>query len=193
MVWRVNIDDDLYQDSSGGGGVPDDAFQVDDVRVVEYNFDGSYATEMDLGTGGYAKLRWRRVGRQIEGWVSISIAADATPATSFAIIIHPDDLPATPASGGPEYQSSPGGFGAMYKPDSNGTPPYNGFRVGLSPLVTTLGASTEFAFFKSGSETAIQAAADNLWSPATGNPVPAADVPGAVVVGRFYYEAADAV
>lgn len=144
-------------------GVPDEAMSTKTVRMCDWSF-GSYDDSVwNLGTGGAAGMKYRRVGRVVEGWLKVTIASDATTPSGFFIIVHPDDFPYTPkvesaSSGYP----MPGGFGAIYKADTAGSPPYNGYRHGLAPIVQEIGNGRAIMmFFKTGSESAIQAGADN--------------------------------
>lgn len=177
-------------------GVPDEAYTVDTVRICDWSFGAYDSSVWDLGSGE-AEIKWARVGRTVTGFIRIAIGSDATVPSGYLIIVHPDDLPypakvESPGAGG---FGQPGGFGALYKANSAGSPPpYNGFRVGLACICQdTLGSGvSSIVFFKTNSQTAIPAALDNLWSPISNEPVPASDLPGATYFGGFVYEAADA-
>lgn len=56
------------------GSVPDDEFNVMDISGILVNIFAG--TPVDLGTGGTAILRWRRVGRSFDGYFQIEFKAD---------------------------------------------------------------------------------------------------------------------
>lgn len=177
------------------GSVSDVAYTtIDSLRICDWSFGAFDSSIWNLGTGGVAKMKYIRQGRKVQGWIKIAPASDATTPTGFFIIVHPDDMPIEPkvesaAAGYP----MPGGFGAIYRADTNGSAPYNGYRHGLAPIVQDVGTGRSLMmFFKTSGENAIVAGADNLWSPVSNTPVPAADVKGASFFGFFQYEAATA-
>lgn len=172
-------------------GVPDEAFTiVTGLRICDWSF-GAF-TAMDLGTGGGVAMKYTRIGREVIGWIKITIAADYTTPTGFIVVLHPDDFPIVPkVENATTGYPMPGGFGALYRAESSGGA-LDGFRIGMSPIVQDIGTGTSLMmFFKTGSETGIAASIDNLWSPATNNPVAADNLGGTAYFGNFRYEAKD--
>jgi hypothetical protein len=176
-------------------GVPDEAFTITEVRMCAWSFGSYDDSVVDLGTNGFAALKWARIGREVIGWVKVSIASDWDEPSGFIMVVHPDDMPVDPkvesaSSGYP----MPGGFGAMYRARQSVDPdPPDGYRQGLSPIVQEIGTGVAMMmFFKTGSEDNIVASIDNLWSPATGNPVATSRQAGAQYFGNFRYEAKEA-
>lgn len=174
------------------GTVPDEAFTITTgLRICDWSFGGF--TAMDLGTNGSVAMKWTRIGRDVIGWIKIKIDTDYTTPTGFIVVLHPDDFPVVPkvesaTSGYP----MPGGFGALYRGESSGGAA-DGFRIGMAPIVQDIGIGQSLMmFFKTGSETGIAATIDNLWSPATNNPVAASNLGGTSYFGNFRYEAATA-
>lgn len=72
-------------------GVPDVAYTEIDMTGKIFNFlSGQY---LDMGTDGFANLRWRRIGRQVEGYFASRWAANCEYG-SFVFL--PTDLPYFP-------------------------------------------------------------------------------------------------
>lgn len=188
---KSEIDTMLLNLPSSGGGVPDDALTVDSVRMLDWSFGDFDTSEWDLGTNGFANIKWMRVGRIVQGWLKIFIDTDYTVPSGFFIIIHPDDLPYEPkveaAKNGIQH---PGGFGALYRTDGDASPPYDGFRQGLSPIIQDIGLGRSlFLFFRTGSEELFLSGGDNLWSPIYSTPHDPSDLGGSRYFGYWIYEA----
>lgn len=175
------------------GTIPDEAFTVTEVRLCAWSFGGFDDCVIDLGTDGFAAMKWQRIGREVIGWIKVKIAPDWVEPTGFIVIVHPDDMPVVPkVESAVAGYPMPGGFGAIYRGETSGGAS-DGYRQGLAPIVQDIGiGQSMMMFFKTGSESGIPASIDNLWSPATGNPVPTADMAGAAYFGNFRYEAAEA-
>lgn len=177
------------------GMVADDAFTITPVRLCAWSFGSFDDCVVDLGTDGFAALKWQRIGREVVGWIKISIAADWVEPTGFIMVVHPDDFPVVPkVESATNGYPMPGGFGAIYRARQNSDPdPPDGYRIGLWPIVQDIGVGRSLMmFFKTGSEEGIVGSIDNLWSPATSEPVPPSDMGGAQYFGNFRYEAKDA-
>lgn len=177
------------------GTVPDNEFTELATGLWTTDFATPYV-ELDLGTGGFAVVRYRRAGRMVEGIVCINIAADADlTGRVVGYIIPGTELPYMPKS--PSYGggggAEVGGFGFITKPSSVEPPdPQNGYRQALIPAIINIGLGATMFFVIGSSEDNISGGAANLWGFSADTPIPDAELNGSIYVGRFFYEAADA-
>lgn len=174
------------------GTVPDDALVEVNTGLWTIDFSTPFV-ELDLGTGGYAGVRYRRVGRIVEGVAVIQFGTDFadTPVATFCI--PGSELPVIPRTttffggGGAEV----GGFGFITKAESSGGAA-DGYRHALIPANINIGVGPALFFIIGSSLNSISGGAGNIWGFADGTPIDYADLAGAIYVGRFFYEAASA-
>ena len=147
---------------------------------VTSHFKTLGGSAVSLGSGGYANMHWRRIGRDIMGTVEIIFKSTATfSSNTMPFLIDPAGFPFAPRNFG--LSNIPGSFGYVSSTDVG---------IPMGSVLTTFGnalATPAMAFFHC--PVPGDGNLGNLWTPSNPNSI-VGKATGAWV--RFHYEAADA-
>lgn len=157
---------------------PDDV--VDDAML----FDPFGTGTLDLGVGGTATLRVKRVGDRVRGVLYVTFGTGADLGSGGIITIDNAFLPVPPRAT-PNNFAEPGGFGYISRPE---TAPGagDGYILAISSAATYFGFGEPIVTFIRVTSGSLVSGIDALWLP--GSPIPNAALPGAKLQVAIDYE-----